>query len=298
MIEYTVNTNDEGQTIFKFVKKVQKDMSLSIIYKLFRTGNIKINNKKVKEHSIILQVGDNIKIYSKIAIEQVRDEFVSIPYKDLKIVFEDTNILIADKPSNLEVHSDINDSLDLMVKSYLFKKKEYQPDKENSFVVSHIHRIDKLTKGLVIYAKNKKALDYFLEVIKDKEKIEKRYIARLEKIYKGPNEVKGFMRYDSEIQKSIFSLEFIEEEYGLKSCEMSVEFRRGVADIVLGSGRKHQIRAIMGYYNSPIEGDFRYGAKRSSKREIALVAKSVAFFNFDNGFEYLNNKSFVSKYEV
>ncbi|SYV96473.1 ribosomal large subunit pseudouridine synthase C, partial [Mycoplasma putrefaciens] len=75
------------------------------------------------------------------------------------------------------MHSTYNPCLDDMVKSYLVDKKEYHPKKENSFVISHIHRLDKLTSGLVIYAKNKTSMDILTNAIKNKDQIEKYYYA-------------------------------------------------------------------------------------------------------------------------
>jgi 23S rRNA pseudouridine955/2504/2580 synthase len=173
MTELTIKANDANQKLFSFIKKVFRDTKLSIIYKWFRVGKIKINGKKTKDRDYVLQLNDIVQVYDASSNVKKR-EWQKIDYSTLDIVYEDQNILIADKDFNVEIHSDFNDCLDNMVRSYLFDKGEFKQE-ENSFIVSHIHRLDKLTSGLVMYAKNKPALDFFLANITDKNKIRKTF---------------------------------------------------------------------------------------------------------------------------
>ncbi|WP_339022929.1 RluA family pseudouridine synthase [Spiroplasma endosymbiont of Crioceris asparagi] len=291
MVKYIANKNDEGQTLFKFVKKTQKDTKLSIIYKWFRIGNIKVNNKRIKNNNYIIKENDEIIIYDTSAKKELRDKVETVDFSTLKVIYEDKNILIADKDANVEMHSQYNISLDQIIKSYLISKNDYKIENENSFVISHINRIDKLTSGLVIYAKNKEAQAYFLQAIKNKNQIQKTYIAKIEGVYQGPLVVKGYLKYDEDKKQSLFSLE---EKKDYKKCSMEVkQISKEVIEIKLHTGRKHQIRAVLAYYKSPIVGDFRYGAKKTFDKKIDLISKKLEFNNMEK-FEYLNKQSFES----
>jgi len=292
-----VNQNDENQTIFNFLKKNFKTTKLSIIYKWFRTNKIKLNNKKVKDQKLKLKAGDEIKVYDS-SQSVLRDEFVMCDFSSLDIIFEDENILIIDKNHNVEMHSQINPCLDNMVKTYLIRTKQYSPEEENSFVVSHVHRLDKLTAGLVIYAKNKKTLDVMLLAIQNKMQIQKYYQAILVNDSLPEGLVEGFILYDSEKQKSVYS-EI--EKPGYKSCQQIsklVDKLKYTYEIQLLSGRKHQIRAICSFFKAPIVGDFRYGAEKTGVKAIGLVASKLRFENFENDLAYLNGKEFLSKKRV
>lgn len=296
MTQIKIRDNDANQTIFNFIKKHYKETKLSIIYKWFRTGKIKINGKKVKDQKVYLLPGDEVMVYD-LTKPVIRDQFRLNNYHLLSVVFEDDNILIADKPANLEVHSPTNENLDDMVKSYLFDAGEYDPENENSFVVSHVHRLDKLTSGLVIYAKNKSALTFMTHAIQTKEMIVKKYLARVNKEYTGPKLAEGYIWYDEKEQKSIFTLN---NKNAFKECSMTVEIiKKDLLEITLNTGRKHQIRSILSYYGSPIQNDYRYNGKKvNNEREISLLAYKLIFQNITGEFEYLNGKEIQSRSNV
>ncbi|AGR40815.1 pseudouridine synthase [Spiroplasma taiwanense] len=290
-----VNQNDVNQTIFNFVKKNFKSTKLSIIYKLFRKGKIKINDSKVKDMKLKIQINDIIKIFD--STESVkRDLFEKVNFDDLDIIYEDQNILIVDKNSNIEIHSHVNISVDQKVKSYLREKSEYVPEKENSFVVSHVHRLDKLTKGLVIYAKNKMTLDSLLFEINNKNKIEKFYLVKLPNLNLPEGKISGYIKYDSELQKSIFKEKEFKNSKIVFQENTIIDEKNCIYEIKLLTGRKHQIRAVCSYFKSPIEKDFRYGSIKTKEKVIELIAYKLVFNNFDNHLSYLNKCEFKSKY--
>ncbi|AHI52466.1 pseudouridine synthase family protein [Spiroplasma culicicola] len=291
-----VNKNDENQTVFNFIKKNFKTTNLSIIYKWFRTNKIKINDKRIKDQKIILKFGDEIKVYDSASAVKRQNNHI-VDYSLLKVVYEDDNILIADKPSGLEIHSPINENLDEMVRSYLIEKKEYNIENENSFVISHVHRIDKLTRGLVIYAKNKMSLDILLTSIQEKDEISKFYLAKLVNNDLPEGLVNGWIRYDSEKQVAVFR-EIQKNSYKESNqINQIVDEQNNIYSIQLLSGRKHQIRSICSFYKAPIVGDFRYGAPRNGSKQIELIAYKLIFNNLQGQLSYLNNQEFISNYK-
>ncbi|WP_338972532.1 RluA family pseudouridine synthase [Spiroplasma endosymbiont of Panorpa germanica] len=294
-----IQTNDVGQSLFKFIKKRYSTTPLSVIYKWFRTGKIKVNGKKIKDQKFILSLNDEVLVFDTNKIT-IRDTFKEADFSDLKIVYEDDNILIADKPHNLEIHSPINISLDDIVKSYLVSKKEYAPDDENSFVVSHIHRIDKLTRGLVIYAKNRQAMESLSEAINNKNKIKKLYWANLDRKVKNDLDAQGYITYDTEIQKAVFQEE---SEEGFKVAHTTFKpidnLSGNWVEILLLTGRKHQIRATLEYFDNPVVNDFRYGSSmRTKDKSIMLYAIEISFADLNEPLSYLNNKTFDIKDEI
>lgn len=102
------------------------------------------------------------------------------PSLEIKIIYEDKNILLVLKEHNQEIYkkSDPN-CLDNQVQNYLYQQnpEKYQQQIQNFFVPVALHRLDKLTKGLVIYPKNVVAKKILYNFINDKSKITKTYLA-------------------------------------------------------------------------------------------------------------------------
>ncbi|PPE04162.1 pseudouridine synthase [Williamsoniiplasma lucivorax] len=293
MRKFEIKKNDENQTILKFLKKVYSLTPLSVIHKWLRKGDVKINGQRIKDKTTILKLADQVEVYDS-SKPVLRDNFKIVQDLNLKVVYEDDNLLVVDKPANVEMHSPINESLDDIVKTYCFNKGEYNPQEENSFVVSHVHRLDKLTAGLVIYAKNKISLDILLEAFKNHDLIDKYYLAQVYKRHwTGDFTAKGWIDYDPEIQKSLYSER---KRDFFKSAETVFKLIKEEGDILLIeahliTGRKHQIRATLEYFQLPIINDFRYGGhKINHDKMIFLTAYKIVFGQLPGQLAYLNHK--------
>ncbi|ARU92238.1 ribosomal large subunit pseudouridine synthase C [Spiroplasma clarkii] len=290
----TVNSNDAGQTLFNFIKKNFKATNLSIIYKWFRTNKIKVNGKRIKDHKLKLELGDEVKVYdSESVVKRQTEELVD--FSTLEIIYEDENLLIVDKPTNLEMHSPYNICLDLMVQSYLISSNQYDIAAENSFVISHVHRLDKLTQGLVIYAKNKISLDSLLDAIKNKDKIKKYYLVKLTNNTIELGRIHGYIEYSEAEKRGFFSKRTNGKSKECMQLHRWFDEKNNILEVLLISGRKHQIRCISAFYDCPIVGDFKYGAPRNTDKRIGLVAYKLLFKNFTDHLSYLNGKEFHSK---
>ena len=162
MKSLTVNKNDSGQRVDKFLTKYLKSMPLPLIYKYIRKKRIKVNGKKT-EISYRLNEGDFIELYINDEFFEVKEEataFLKIK-PSLNILYEDENILVVDKPQGQIVHSDDKESYNTLINhitAYLYNKGEYNPDEEHAFHPALCNRIDRNTAGIVLAAKNAAAL--------------------------------------------------------------------------------------------------------------------------------------------
>ena len=180
MKELTIKGNDAGQRLDRFVGKAVPLLPESLLQKYIRLKRIKLNGKGAKRDTR-LQLGDVLQLY-------INDEFFEKPREEnswlkvgtpkLDIVYEDENILLADKKPGVLCHSagvwDYN-TLIANIQAYLAQKGEWRPKEENSFTPALCNRIDRNTGGIVIAAKNAEALRILNEKIKDRE-IEKYYL--------------------------------------------------------------------------------------------------------------------------
>src|SRR3954469_13062703 len=170
MLNFIIKEGEADQTLISFLKKRFKTTPLSLLYKLFRTKKVKVNGKDIRYYHHRLKLGEEIIIYDTSLIISKPNKIVA-PKKseiNIEIVYEDKNILIV-----LKEHGIIMPELDKETQYYFYQQnpQEYQELTKNYFVFTSIHRLDRLTKGLVIYPKNPTVKKILYNSIGDKEKI-------------------------------------------------------------------------------------------------------------------------------
>ena len=179
MKEFTIQKNDAGQRADKFITKVCPALPKSAMYKYIRKKSIKCNGKRM-EISQKLCEGDVIQMYINdefFTNAEDSKSFLAAPAK-LNVIYEDENILLADKPVGLVVHEDESGTPDTLINRllhYLYEKGEYDPEKEQSFTPALCNRIDRNTQGIVICANTAEALRVMNQKIKDRE-LHKQYL--------------------------------------------------------------------------------------------------------------------------
>ena len=321
-----VNKNDSGQRLDKFLTKTLVNIPKNLLYKYFRLKSFKVNGVKAVPETVLSE-GDEIILY-------ISDEFFpdaetgsknEEKYADNKfnlspneIVYEDENILIADKPQGETVHmSEPGENLQNQgiylidrVIGYLYKKGEYSPKDEQSFAPSLCHRLDRNTGGLIICAKNAESLRIMNRKIKDRE-IKKTYYCETVGIpnpkratlkhfhYKDKNKNRVYIFDTSSEAKRVLKIKYdddIKTVITKYRTEKTIKENALVA-VELITGRTHQIRAHMAYIGTPLVGDGKYGVshgKKYGENFQHLYAYSLEFcFTSDSGIlSYLNGKKF------
>jgi len=306
-----VSSEEKDQSVISFLKKRFKNTSISLIYKLFRTKKIQVNQQNCRYYHYRLKEKDQIIIKDKwLRTSTEQKTLPLLPPLDLNITYEDKNILLALKEPNQEIYKRNDPScLDNQVQYYLYQQnpEKYQQQMQNFFVPVALHRLDKLTKGLVIYPKSATAKKILYNSINDKSKITKSYLAVCENYHSVaiPSFVKGWITKNEAKQKMDFSLQEPANNLNVKNCAMEVqkllpsnEKKNGRTSfqlyrIVLETGRKHQIRAIFSFFRTPIVGDKKYGSKIELKNKIFLFAYQLEFNDLPPPLTYLNKKIFT-----
>jgi 23S rRNA pseudouridine955/2504/2580 synthase len=305
MKQFIINKNDAGQRLDRFVGKAVPLLPESLLQKYIRLKRIKVNGKGSKR-DVRLSVGDTVELY-------VNDEFFQKPTEDnaylkinvprVDIVYEDENILLADKKPGVLCHSagewDYN-TLISNIKAYLYKNGEWNPKAENSFAPSLCNRIDRNTGGIVIAAKNAEALRILDEKIRTRE-LDKFYLAAIHGTMSPKDgELRGFLFKDAKSNRVYVRTS---PEKGAKTAVTRYKTlaQKGGLSLVeceLLTGRTHQIRAQFSAAGHPLVGDGKYGTdKRSSELGIpgqALYSYKLVFsFKQDAGIlNYLDGRSF------
>lgn len=196
-------------------------------------------------------------------------------YKDLKIVFEDNHLLVVVKPMDVPVQEDASGDPDMlsMLKQYLVEKY----NKPGDAYLGLVHRLDRPTGGVMVFAKTSKSASRLCEAIRDGE-VEKRYLAIVD----------GTPRYKAD-KLTCYLKKFPESNTvqmvpalseGAKYAELdyrvlSVKPRHSLVLVNLITGRGHQIRVQMSGMGNPILGDKKYG--KGENCPLCLWATELRF---------------------
>ena len=189
---------------------------------------------------------------------------------DLEILYEDNHIIVVVKPFNILSQSDDTKDIDMLtlIKSYL--KEKY--NKPGNVYLGLIHRLDRPTGGIMVFAKTSKAASRLSEQIR-LNLFTKKYLAIVNGYF--DEKVGVFEDYilkkedNSSVISNLGKYAKLEYEVLKEKNDLSL------VNILLHTGRHHQIRVQFASRNHPLYGDQRYG--KSSKKQLALFAYYLSF---------------------
>lgn len=270
---YKVNRSDE---LLEFLLR-KCNTSRNNVKSLLTNGQVLVNGSVISQYDFALAKDDEVKI-SKTPMKDklVRNAKKSAvrPYRmDLKIIYEDDDFVAVDKPVGLlsvESDKDRNCAFGKVLKYLQSKDKNARP-----FI---LHRIDKETSGVLVFAKNPKV--YSALKLKWNEFVsEREYFAIAEGIFeKKENRLVNYLKenknnlvfvtQDPSGQKAITDYRVVREKDGLSLLALNIQ-----------TGRKNQIRVQLKEQGHPIVGDEKYGFTKNPLSRLGLHASKLVFLH-------------------
>ena len=200
--------------------------------------------------------------------------------QNLTILYEDNQIIVVVKPQNIPSQADITGDYDMlsMVKDYI--KKKY--NKQGEVFIGLVHRLDRPTGGIMVFARTSKSAKRLSEQIKNNQ-IEKTYYAVTTKI---PVEKSGRLQnFLKKYEKENIVKIVPQSESGAKRAELTykvlqTEKQLALLEVKLITGRSHQIRVQLAGINCPLYGDNKYGlSKNKLSGNLGLWAGRLEFYH-------------------
>ncbi len=252
MNEYII---DKEIILFDYLKEILPNKSKNNIKSLLKNECIYINNKKVTKYNYLLKENDIL--------------YIKYKTSNLDIIYEDNNIIVIDKPSGILTISDRKERVNTMyhyVLEYLKKKKQK---------VFIIHRLDKDTSGIVIFAKNEKIKKLYQDNWNDLV-IKRGYIAVVCGKTKDNDTIKSYLKENSNMMV-----------YSSKDGKLAITHyeklksnnKYTMVQVYIDTGRKNQIRVHMKENGTPIIGDKKYGCKDNTLKRLGLHSNILIIKN-------------------
>lgn len=212
---------------------------------------------------------------------------------DLKILYEDNHIIVCYKPKGILSQSDGSSTLDMLsiLKDYI--KKKY--NKPGDVYLGLVHRLDRNTDGVMVFARTSKAASRLSDDIKN-DRFHKKYLAVVEGRLDGSRELKDYLFFDSLKKKSFVKKTKDSKEAILIYNALDYKNNKTLLDILLKTGRHHQIRCQLSNIGHPIVGDLKYGSNINIGNSYLLSSYSLSIIHptkkEEMTFEYINKEYF------
>jgi len=250
----TVDEASEGQRIDNFLAKILKGVPKSHIYRILRSGEVRVNSKRV-DSSAKLNLGDQVRVPPVRMAQQPQVESVAKPQVskfDDAIIFEDEALLVIDKPAGFAVHGGSGISRGVI--------EQLRLERPHAKFLELVHRLDRETSGVLLLAKKRAALVNLHDAIRNNQ-TDKRYLVLvhgkwtdqkrrvklpLHKFVLSSGERRVAVQDDGQDSETIFYLRKPLGEFTLLEAQ-------------LVTGRTHQLRVQLSHLGFPIAGDDKYG---------------------------------------
>lgn len=250
----------ENEILIEFLKKMFSNLSKNSVKSLLHNEKVFVNGNMTTKYNYELNIGDVVEIREKVA-------------KNIDIIYEDKDIIVINKPSGLltvATEKEKNKTAYHLVMEYLKKK-----NKNNRIFI--IHRLDKDTSGIIMFAKNERAKHLYQDNWNDIVKKRCYYAVIDGKMENKEGMIKSYLKENGNM---VYSVKDRSGKLAITEYKVLKERKNiSLLDINLKTGRKNQIRVHMKENKTPILGDLKYGEKSKLINRLALHAYKLELIN-------------------
>jgi len=268
MINRTVTPSESGKRLHRYLRNLMPNLPLGQIYKMIDNGKVKVNGKR-KNQNYELAAGDELVLYveddayKEASIGQKKAKYVGVN-ANVDVLYEDAELLVANKPAGMLTHPDQTDQKDTLVgrvHAYLYRKGELDSP---LFMPATANRLDRNTSGIVLVGKTAGMLHRLNQWIR-KHELQKFYVTIVEGRLEGEGAMTEDLIRDEKSNRTRVAAadsddQAMTAETRYRTLESGPEY--SLVEIELISGRTHQIRSHFQHIGHSLLGDIKYGGKR------------------------------------
>lgn len=271
-LKFTVEAGESGLRIDRCIAlRLGEDYSRTLVKTLIDDRHVTVNGKEVKAHYLSKERDEVHVKFPPPEKSELEPEDIPI-----KVIYEDKAIIVVDKPAGLVVHPGSGNKKGTLVNALLYHCKGL-PEADDRSRPGIVHRLDKDTSGVIVVAKNDKAMRSLAKQFQ-KRAVKKRYVALVKGVVEFDNGVIDAPIGRHETRRE--TMDVVDEEDGRHARTVYHVVKRfpnfTLLSIELETGRTHQIRVHMKHIGHPVLGDTIYGKKDGLARQ-ALHAEMLGF---------------------
>lgn len=321
MKEFTITRNEAGQRADKLLAKYLKEAPKSFLYKMMRKKNITLNGKKIQGNEQLSE-GDVLRLFlAEETIQKFQGEESAakaqahspsprmLPNQrrqKLDIIYEDADILLLNKPvgmlSQKAQPQDVS-AVEYLI-SYLLESGQLTGEELQRFHPSVCNRLDRNTSGILIAGKSLPGLQQMSELLRDRS-LHKYYCCIVNGTMRGTKHLKGYLVKDHASNRVTILNQLPEKAAKSQDAQPIETVYRAVAsqngqtllEVLLVTGRSHQIRAHLASIGHPILGDPKYGSASYNKTQPGLRGQLLHAWRleFPDGTAAYSGQSFFAQ---
>lgn len=324
MYQRQITDREAGQRLDRYLYKLLPEAGAGFLHKMLRRKNITLNGKKA-EGGERLTAGDRLEIFfaqetlqkfmgnrKTVAVpnsageEAVSEEYLRAyqAYPSVRIVYENADILLADKPAGLltQKAAPADVSLNEWLIGYLLHQGAITEDDLIACRPSVCNRLDRNTSGIVLCAKSVRGASLFSDLLKNRT-VHKYYQLYVKGRVEASQLIEGYLVKDTRRNRvSVQAAPSSGKEAYIRTSykPLKLEQDKTLLEVELFTGRPHQIRAHLAGIGHPLLGDYKYGDKNWNAyyrqtcqiRSQLLHAYKVTFPELKPPFEDISRRTF------
>jgi 23S rRNA pseudouridine955/2504/2580 synthase len=281
-----VEAEDAGQRIDNFLMRHLKGAPRSLIYRILRRGEVRVNKGRIKPEYRI-QAGDQVRV-PPVRTSAPTTSNVGEGAGDRleqRILYEDERLLVIDKPAGMAVHGGSGLSYGVI--------EALRASRPDAHFLELVHRLDRETSGCLLIAKKRSELRMLHELLRERA-VDKRYLALVKGRWDlGDKRIKApLLKNQLRSGERIVTVDPEGKAADSRFRPLEIFNEASLVEVDLGTGRTHQIRVHGAHVRHPLAGDEKYGDEVFNRRmrelglrRLFLHAHSISFRDPINGRE-------------